>query len=240
MWINRTKNSEIKAMYFADKINHSSIYNRYEAWKNGKTLISVCSGAFTNDYTKPIGITVDNGTIINRTVENKMNGLVIVYPYGGIAVSDISEKNLRISNNYSSRSLDIRNEFDKNTFLKFAAEEQVTVFQTQLLIYDNVLKCKSNNEYRERRFLVIAKDKNGDILHIIFNIPKNVQLYNTANNLLNFFKNSGRTIVAMLNLDTGANDMMRVYRSNGSTIYHFDGAENKSISSAVNFISYYY
>jgi hypothetical protein len=237
LWINRTKNSNIKAKYFADKLNHNSIYNRYNIWKNNKTLISVCSGAFTNDYTKPIGITIDNGKIINRAVDKTMDGLVIVYATGGIVVSDLSEGNLNLQG--YSKSFNIRNVLDKNTFLEFAQENNATVFQTQLLIYNNKLKIKNkdkNNQHRERRFLVIAKNQNEDILHIIFNIPEQVKLYDISSDILNYFKNSRISIIALLNLDTGNNDMMEVYE-NGKTISYFNGREN--ISKAINLIVYH-
>jgi len=238
LWINRTINSEIKAQYFADKMNYSSIYERFNAWKSGKVLISICSGAFTNDNTKPKGITIDNGTIINRDVDGTMNGLVIVYPTGGIVVSDLSEKNLKLSNNYSTHYLNIRDEYDKNTFFTFAKNESATVFQTQLLIYNNDLKCKPKNEYRERRFLIIAKNRDNNILHIVFDIPKNVQLYSTAQAILNYFKSSGKDIYAMINLDTGSYNMINVYYPNGSKVSDFKGSND--IAGAVNIIAYYY
>ena len=238
VWINRTQNPNINAKYFADKTNYQSVYNRYNKWKNDKTLITVFSGTFTHDYTKPKGVTIDNGKIINRSIDNTMDGLVIVYQTGGIVVSDLSEANLKIPDKYTSKLLNIRDEFDKKKFFEFTQKDKATVFQTQLLIYNNVLKCKPHNEYKERRFLILAKDKDDQILHIIFNIPKNVQLYEMAKELLVFFQNSDRTIIAMLNLDTGANDMMEVYNNDGSIIPALKG--KKDISKAINILSYYY
>ncbi|MDR0873411.1 MAG: hypothetical protein LBN27_08100 [Prevotellaceae bacterium] len=236
LWINRTENSEIKAQYFADKMVYSSIYDRYNSWKNGKKIIALCSGAFTDDYTKPKGITIDYGTIINRNIDIKMNGLVIVYPTGGIVVSDISKGDLKIGNNNSS--LNIRNEYDKQKFLTFAQNEKLTAFQTQLLVFNNVLQCKANKELRERRFLVIAKGKNNEILHIIFDIPESVYLLDTAQKILDFFKNSGRTIIGMLNLDTGSYNMINVYDAAGKKVPEFKGSYD--ILGAINLVTYYY
>ena len=41
--------------------------------------------------TKPVGLTIDNGNIVNGALTN-MDGLVIVYATGGVVVSNLEEK----------------------------------------------------------------------------------------------------------------------------------------------------
>ena len=66
VWVYR-KSGKLKSKYFAS----GSVYRNYENWKRDKHIFMACSGAFTNNNT-PVGLTVDNGQIVNRLLEEDM------------------------------------------------------------------------------------------------------------------------------------------------------------------------
>lgn len=239
IWMNRKTNPSIKAKYFAYKYGSYSVYDRFNNWGNDKNIICLMSGAFTSDYYKPIGLTIDDGNIVNRGINYTMDGLVIVYNTGGIAVSDLDEKNLYVNN---LGYLNVRNSYDKERFIDWAKNENATVFQTQLLIYKNKIKCSYQNELRERRLLVLAEDSNGDILHVVFDIDKSngVSLYHISEIILNYFKSTNREIIAMLNLDTGMYNMFSVRSKSGKEFQTPKGTKNYEFKDVVNLVVYYY
>jgi hypothetical protein len=200
----------------------------------------VCSGAFTNDYRTPMGITIDNGVLVNKLVDQQMDGLVVVYPNGGIAVSNLEEGNLKYGN--PETVADLRSYYGLQGFTNWAAAERATVFQTQLLAYDNELKLdvtKAHTSAAERRILVIAKNGLGEVLHLVYNIRRSEYLGEIAANILRYANmERGLEVVAMLNLDTGAEDVMEVYNDYGMKIA--EPAGNVPITNAINLVAWSY
>ena len=235
--VNRTMYPEIKAKYFADKLGNNKIYNRFNEWRKDKGIITVFSGAFTDDYDIPIGITIEDGRLINRNVDDRMDALVIVEATGCVKISDLSKRNLKIETpGYDNkRVLNLRNPRDMGYFIAFAQKEKATVFQTQLLIFDDTLKVTSRSTaLRERRLLLLAIDENGDLWHIVYNITKRVSLFDISNKILEWEHN--KNIIALINLDTGTTDTMVVY-DNGVKVSFVKG--QRGINSAINLLTYY-
>lgn len=232
------KNKRIKAKYFA--YDEPDIYNRLKKWKSDKRLVMLCSGAFTDGRSTPVGLTMDNGHIVNRNAEESMDGLVIVYATGGVVVSDIDEGDLRIQDGSKIVEIDVRNPKDKNYLLSWGEKVGATIFQTQLLAYDNELQIteRGRKEKRERRVLVLAKHATGEVHHLIYNIPHNVYLFDIAQDIINFLQNEGNEIVAMLNLDTGSYDVLEFYRENGAKLVNPTGT--MSVSKATNLLVYHF
>ena len=232
----KRKSGKIKAKYFATGF----VYQKFAQWQPHNDVVMVCSGAFTNDYKTPMGITIDNGTLINKLVDTKMDGLVIVYPNGGIAVSNLEDGNLRYG--HPETVANLRSYADLQGFIDWAKKEQATVFQTQLLAYDNELKLdvgKARTNQAQRRVLMIAKNGMGEVLHIVYNITSNEYLGDVASTILRFARyDRGLEVVAMLNLDTGAEDIMEIYNDYGFKIPEPTGPVN--IMAAINLIAWSY
>lgn len=207
LWMNKSKNA-FKTKYFLDK-------DKFNAWKQGKTLVSICSAAFVKGG-RPIGLAIDDGKKITSKVDYRMDALVVAHN-DSISVLDLQQGNLRkMSKDYYS-------------FLSWAESEKASVFQTQLLIHENSLRTINNSKrHAERRLLVLARDKNGDELHIIFNIARPVTLHEISKNILDYFEKTGVHIIALLNLDTGANDFIQVYNEKGDILPSFKGGRNAS------------
>ena len=239
---------KINAKYFAAKdLNGSSVPNRFYNWSKSKNIICVTSGTYMNAYDSkvalPVGLTVDNGIVVNKQIEN-FDGLVIVYATGGIVATNLKDKNLTVQGgNISGIPLDIKgNSYHFNEFLKWCKEYEATVFQTHLLVYKNNLKISSFNsslEPRERRFLAVGNDAEGNLVHCIVHSPEITTLYEGSKRALNFLNEfKEMNVMWMINLDTGFQDVFSLYDSDGKINSSIKG--NKPVNEAINLLVYYY
>lgn len=241
VWIAR-KGKKVNAKYFAYKQDGKSIYERFRAWKEDKNIVLACSGAYTysksNEY--PTGITVDNGNVVNRNIRDDMDALVIVYATGGIVVSDLDNGDLNVSS--LGRKLDLRDRTDKYDFLDWAEEKDATVFQSHLLAYKNELRIGTNSDRdrAHRRILTLAINSSGEVYHIVYNIKKSVRLYDISGAILKSLKKRDYNVVAMVNLDTGAYDIIEVYDERNNVVRAIKGDPDFSVRKATNLVTYYY
>ncbi len=243
----KREGDRVKAKYFAaSDYNGNSVYQRYNSWSAGKNIVLVCSGTYMNDSYQPVGLTIDNGVMVNNTLSDEFDGLVIVYATGGIVVSNLDEGNLYINCSGAGKYFDIRKSWDKAQFVECAKAMEATVFQTHLLIWNNELQlkntpgCKLPPCERERRFLAVCKDEDGNIHHIIVHSPTYSTLYEGARKVLKFlteFKEMEK-VVFMINLDTGYQDVFKLYDKNGNVKDDIKG--QKDLSIAVNILAYYF
>ena len=237
----------IKAKYFAAKdYSGASVYQRFNNWSLGKSLVLVSSGTYMNDSYQPVGLTIDNGIIVNRTLSNEFDGLVIVYATGGVVVSNIADGNLSIKCEGVDRKYDIRKALDRENFMECAQKVEATVFQTHLLAFKNELKiypspgCKLPPCERERRFLAVCKDDDGIVYHIIVHSPTPSTLYDGSRKVFKFLREykDMKEVVFMINLDTGYQDVFQLYDDKGNIRNDIRGM--KDLSVAVNLLVYYY
>ncbi len=234
VWFKRS-GKKVKAKYFAS----GEVGDRYEDWKSDKKIIMACSGAFTtNDFGSPlpVGLTVDNGKVVNKIINEEMDGLVLVYATGGIAVSDKEMGNLYLAS--LGKTVDIRDSWDKYELLQWAEEEEATIFQTQLLAYKNELRLevhKARKKNRERRILVLARNAQKEVFHIVYDVDHGVFLGEIAQGILDYLKSKNTEVVAMLNLDTGWYNMMKLYNlGNDMVLSHHPDKD------PTNLLVYYY
>lgn len=234
MWFERGA-GKVKAKYFAS----GDVNNRFDTWKNDKKVIMVCSGAFTTgDFGNPlpVGLTVDNGEVVNKVMNETMDGLVIVYATGGIVVTDIEKGNLFLQS--LNKTIDVRDSWDKYELLKWSEKEQATIFQTQLLAFNNQLRLdveKARKDSRERRILVLANNAQKKVVHIVFDISQGVHLGDIALEILNYLKSKQMEVVAMLNLDTGWYNMMKLFDPENDLVLRKNSEKDPT-----NLLVYYY
>ena len=131
---------------------------------------------------------------------------------------------------------------DYQKFLRWAEEVAATVFQTHLLAWKNKLdvgKYNSNATAQERRFLAIGYDEFGNPVHCIVNKPKAESLYISAEKVLNFLsKNEFIDVIALCNLDTGAQNVVQLYTPSGKVNTAVKSTYN--LNSSRNLLVYYY
>ncbi len=239
---------KINSKYFAAKdLNGSSVYNRYNKWSNGKNIICVTSGTYMDNFDPklagPVGLTIDNGIIVNKRIAD-FDGLVIIYATGGIVATNLKDKNLTVQGgSISGIPLDIKgNAFHFDEFLKWCKDNEATVFQTHLLVYKNKLKISSFNsspDPRERRFLAVGTDEEGNLVHCIVHSPQYTTLYEGSKQVLNFLNEFKElNVTYMINLDTGAQNVFSLYNSDGKIDPTVKGTI--PVNDAINLLVYYY
>ncbi|WP_461043835.1 hypothetical protein [Spirosoma harenae] len=230
------ENSVIKVKYFAQ-----NAYRQYSDWKAGKQVLLVTSGAFSDKWESdatPVGLCVDNGVVINRTPDDNMDAMVVVYNNGGqegkIAVIDMDVSPITLfgkrywPRNYSS---------DRVEFLSIARQYGLTLFQTQL-VYSVDRSSNFTNLYfgakRERRFLAICR-KNGYTHNVIVDAPDDLELNLSAKYAKDVLNYAGFDVSYILNFDTGGKNILRVY--NGT--YLRDLLVDSKITESTNLLVYY-
>jgi len=237
--------TKVKAKYFAR--NASS---RFNYWKTGKKILLACSGAFSVDWTTqspPLGLCVDNGHVVNRTLVigkdkygNSLDGLVIVYgggeAEGGIAMKDIEQG--RVCTQSPSKCYDIKNSYiDRYEFINWAEQNYATVFQLPLMYsneYGKNFGFLYNGNKAERRFLALCKGYDNVLYHLIIDVPGQVYLNYSADKLIDLLKRDFKTLYSLAVLDTGGKNILYEYM-NGFTNKKAD----VDISEATNLIIYY-
>lgn len=225
---------KLKVKYFA-----SNAYERYEEWQDEKKVLAACAGAFSDGWeldSKPIGLTVDNGEVVNRVIDNAMDGLVLVTEFAvdALDLDNLEAGIMQEDGEYISIN-PRKNVEDKNMMIMAAERDGWTIFQTQL-IYSSSKNTITNLHYgkeAERRFLAICS-KNGQKYNIIVNAPDDLHLNLSAKYAKEVLEKAGFELSFLLNLDTGGKDIF-VVRIDNSLEYLADD----SLEEATNLIIYY-
>lgn len=249
--IMKREGNKIKTKYFAE--NFQSVENEYNSFKIGKKIVCyAAAGYLKGQYDQVENLTIENGVILERNIPtDKFDALVIVYASGGVVVSDLRKGNLRLQGGGApDRNLDIRlNAWDRQAFYDWCKTESATVFQTHLLAHDGQFILPQNADTKSpnagkrlRRFLIVGKDNNGKLKHLIINSRSDVYLREGALKCFNFTREIlGLNVSFMINLDTGAQNVFGVFKKDGSK---FTGIKEDSntlpLNKAHNLLVYYY
>ena len=256
-FVMKREGQRVNAKYFAASYGNESVYASYKKWKEerNRNIILISSGTYmdgcdggngsTNGAT-PTGLTIQSGNVVNSNLKD-FDGLVVVYPNGGIAVSNLDLGNLSVEG--FTRKLDIRKSaIDRASFIDWAKKANATVFQTHLLAYNNELtifdpknsNCLNCKENRERRFLAACRDDENILYHVIIHCPANTTIYDGANNVLNYLKKQKemKDVIFLINLDTGCQDVFEYYNSDGTKNGKIQG--RSPIKDAANLLVYYF
>lgn len=245
------KGNRIKVKYFACKEYGKLVNTRFREWAKNRNIIAYSSGTYMNDCSypdkaTPVGVCFDDGNMVSGRIKDDMDGLVIVYATGGVVASDLKEGNLNVKETSSGKNytLNLRKPLDFLTFRNWSEMEDATVFQTHLLYYRDQLKVGINGSpvTRERRFLVVCKDEDDNIIHCLVNLAGNNTLYNATIKVAEELKRSQemKNIVFMINLDTGCQDVFQAYDSNGNVVSADGFSGRTGLANASNLLVYYY
>ena len=202
------------------------------------------TGGFTNNYQKAEGLTIDHGTLVNAVIMHDRDGLVLVEPSGGIRVLNLDRPTIKLPNNPGM--LEIANPRSSliaySNLLEWAARTKATVFQTQLLAYSDDLlidPAKASSTLAERRLLALATDKkSGAVSHIVFNVRTPHALADIAAKAFGLIQSRGLKVEALLNLDTGGQDVMEVYDERGQVVGGISG--RLPVNQTTNLLVYTY
>lgn len=242
------RDNHVKVKYFAEKDGNLTVNSRYENWAAGKKVIAISSGTYMTtcdvNTAKPVGLCIDNGRVVNRVLGD-MDGLMIVYATGGLAASNLKNGNLTITDAKGGKKvLDIRNNgYHLAEFIAWAEEMEATVFQTHLFVYDNKMSIGGNSSSTTapRRFLAVCKNDNNEIIHYIVNLPSASTLLDGTKKAYDYLNNyEDVSVVFMINLDTGCQNVFRVNDKDGNTSTSKNFRGDVDPSSAANLLVYYY
>lgn len=218
-------NKRLRFKYFASKDqNGNSVHKRYLAWAMNKNVICYSSGTYMDDYdlkiAKPIGLCIDQGRVVNNgLILDKFEGLVIVYPSGRISVHNLKSKSIQIDNGEGQMmNFDLASGFSTLQFIKWAKEQEATVFQTHLFCFKNQLYENLDNKKKAgRRFMAAGKDVSGVFKHYIINLSSPNTLLEASRKATRYLKSYEDIIEVeyLINLDPGAQDVFGAYLPSG-------------------------
>lgn len=235
--------ARMRAKYFA-----TDAHSQYLNWKSDKRILLVTAGAFSASWDSdaiPVGLCVDNGTIINKVPDSEMDGLVVVYngdaQIGGIGIVDLDENGIVCGKGDSKVTYHPRGSYsDRLGLLNWGKDNGLTIFQTQLVYSSDKFSNFSNLYYgdkKERRFLAICK-KSGSVHHVVVDAPDELELNRSAQNAKKVLEYAGFRVLYILNLDTGGKNVLHVY--NGSFLKNLEPNPDAALSEATNLLIYYY
>lgn len=230
-----TMGDDVKVKYFAQ-----NAYSRYSTWKKDKNVLLVCSGAFSETWdvnSVPVGFTIDNGTVVNKSIDNVMDGFVIVFEELIVALDlDYLESGIELEDG-STLSLNPRtSESDKAIIKDMAVENSYTIFQTQMVYSQNKTTNFINLLYgkqRERRYLALCT-KGDNYYNIMVDAPGYLYLNESSKSAKDVLEYAGYTVNYILNLDTG--DKNICYVNQGGSLVSIG---DDDISKATNLIIFY-
>lgn len=242
------KDERVKIKYFAAKDGNTSVYQKFLNWKNGKNIICYSSGTYMDNcdasISRPVGLCIDNGNLVNNVLTNDLDGFTIVYATGGMVASNLKDRDLTITyRDGTKKTIDIRNQFDRMTFVDWANDMSATVFQTHLLAHKNQLLIKVGAaKTSNRRFIAVGKDSYGVVHHIIISTVAQLTLYDASVTAFNYIKSKNllTDIVYMINVDPGCQDVYKVYNADGSVESGSGFSGDYDVSKAANLVVYYY
>lgn len=248
------KNERIKVKYFASK-NESGlpIMERFNEWGFNKNLVLCSSGTYyfypnKNNRNKnsalPVGLCFDNGVAINKVLDPKLDGLVLIYPSGQIVVQNLKDHVISFAKKQGSVTFNLQDALDKQLFFKWAQEVKATIFQTHLFVHNNKLLIGTNaNNYKDyRRFLAGTVNESGDLIYYVINLPFNSTILDGSVKAQNYLKNVERvrSISFLINLDTGAQNTLNVYHpKTGKLMDNPNFSGTKTLKDAINLIAFY-
>ncbi len=250
-------NQRVKVKYFASKDANSSlsVYQRFSDWAFNKKLILVSSGTYyyypdkknrDKNTARPVGICIDNGNIINKTTDDNLDALALIYSSGKIAVENLNSKVISVKDaSGNPLNLNLSNALDKNLFYKWATDVKATIFQTHLFAYKgNLLVAPNANTFKDyRRFLAAGINNNNETVQYIINLPFNSTILEGSKYALDYLKTSEnlKEISFLINLDTGAQNALETYHpKTGDKLSNSNFSGVKDIKDAINLIVYYY
>ncbi|MBX2932006.1 MAG: hypothetical protein KF781_08685 [Chitinophagaceae bacterium] len=229
------KRPHIKADYFS-----FSPTQKFQSLKANKNIILATSGGYTTNNSgdvKPDGFTVENGDLRNAVLLHDRQGLALFSNTGVRAIN--LKSNIRLPNGNTLES-PFNSLLAYSKLLKWCKDNKATVFQTHLLAYgDSILisPSKAPPQQRERRLLALFSDKNGNVIHSIFDITSPYDLALITQEIFNIIASRGLKVEGILNLDTGAYNILNIFDENGSLLTDVIGPVN--VSSATNLVVYY-
>ena len=140
--------SKVKFKYFTKNFTGSLPYNQFNEWKknNQNTLLYTSCSYVDNcdvEIGRSVGLTIINGEIINRTIEEKLPGICLIDNNGFLAI-----KNIEIDGFINK--IKLTNKYYQGKIIKRLINNYGSCFQTHLLWYIIKRVVITNSKPRKR------------------------------------------------------------------------------------------
>jgi len=233
IWMNRRY---VQAKYIAT----NNVYKSYQLLRTKKNVVLASAGGFTNQRGLPLGLTIDDGKVVNAILRHDRDGLLLVQKNGGIRVLNLKRKSFHLPGLKNPIGNPLNSLMAYSDLLNWATSYRATIFQVQLLAYSNKLLIdskKAPNQLRERRLLALFSDNgNGDVQHAVFNIESSYNLATITEEIFGIIAIRNKKIEAIVNLDVGTYNILNVFDANNRMLQHIKGPVD--ISTATNLLVY--
>ncbi len=207
------------------KILSSSTTNKNSQIQYFNKLHTLC---FVTSF-KTSGLLIDKGVVVSSQLDLSKNGLLINFRSGGLAVSDVSSGNLKLSGApfNPNKSYDLSKTYDLDVYKKWCSNTEASSFQTDLLAWDNTLLNFSKNSKSQNaenilatyRFLAIGYSPDGTVLYQIIDYPSKQPIYYCADVLLKYLHEAKKNrVIALLNLDITSTNFCKTFDKNGEEL----------------------
>lgn len=251
----KLNDERVKLKYFASKDYYGqNLGERFQNWARTRQLILASSGTYyyypdnsnrERSVALPVGFCSENGKILNKNFEKKLDGLAMVFTNGKIIVQNIKNKIEIVLVNGLKLKLNLNDPIDRNIFFNWIEEVKATVFQTHLFIFnDEVLIGKTANLNKDyRRFLASGINQNNEEFHFILNLPFNVDIKKGSEISKKYLKEieNLKTINFLINLDTGAQNFLETMNPiDGKVLTNPNYSGKKKLHEAVNLLVYFF
>jgi len=214
IWLQRP---HAKANYFAS----NNVFNKFNNLKKKRKTVFAATGGYSNNGI-PVGLTVENGIIVNASIKHDMEGLVIVEKAGGIRLLNLDNKDFQLPYGGPKILNPLDNLIAFSQLLTWAKDKKATLFQSHMLAFSDkitISSTRSNTQQRERRLLTLCSDiKTGEVHHIVFNVTSAFSLYDISQEIFSMMKKRNKKVEGIINLDVGSYNIMHIYNNTGKII----------------------
>lgn len=235
IWIDK---DYINTKYFADEGTAFTVYERFSEFNtNKKNIILAASGGFINKFKQPEGLTAENGKIINASLLYDRDALLLFDNYNIERLINLKLNTIKFNDNLTINNP--REDLKSYSLLiDYIKENKLTVYQSQLLAYDNTVLYINNFNKKERRLFCSVKNTiDNKQYYVIFNYDYPVSLYDSAVCTFDYLNKDKYYIDYIINMDTGGFNILEVYNNNNKAMAELRGIMN--IRRAVNLLVFY-
>lgn len=193
---------------------------KYESWKRGNDHQVLCYFAvgFAQEYESeglPLGLSVESGSIINRSLDPEMDGILEVSRYGVLSALDIEKEAAR-------RRYHLRNLSHRGAYLSAVSRDGSSVCQSQLLyshVHGSRMGPAKYGNRASRRFLALATDQNGEQHYLVVDLVESAHLNEAGQKALEALQLEGYSVQYLFNHDTGSRNIMNAFDDEQNRLY---------------------
>lgn len=193
---------------------------KYESWKQRYQHQVLCYFAvgFAQEYESdglPLGLSVESGDVVNRSLDPEMDGILEISRYGVLSALDIEEEAAR--RRYQLRTLSHR-----GVYLSAVSREGSSVCQSQLLYSHSHGSRMGPIKYgnrASRRFLALANDQAGNQHYLVVDLVESAHLNEAGQKALEALQTAGYSVQYLFNHDTGSRNIMNAFDDEQNRLY---------------------